>query len=145
MFCAVTSQLISFFLWHLTWGWYQLCLHSIFLWFSLALVIPCGWFRAFWYSLVLHLATTLWLSFIIGFVMMFICKLSVLDQEQYAIVYAETQRITLSFAFFYNLSLFTTALLLRGLIPIPRTRLFVALCMSGITSALLITRFIVFG
>lgn len=145
MFCAASSQLISFFLWHLTWGWQQLFVHVLFFWFCLAIVVPYSWLRSLWYTLVLHVLTTFWLGLTIGFVMMYVCKLSVTHLEQYAVVYTDVIRVTLSFAFFYNICLFITALLLRGLMPIPRTRLVVALCMSGITSALLVARFIAFG
>lgn len=145
MFCTVSSQLISFFLWHLTWGWQQLFVHLIFLWFCLAVVIPYGWIRSLWYSLVLHCATSLWLSFIIGFILMYVCSMPIINPEQYAVVYTDIIRVTLSFALFYNSCLFVTALLLHGLTPIPRTRLAVALCMSGITSALLAARFITLG
>ena len=145
MFCAIASPIISFFLWHLTWGCNQLVLHLFCLWFFLALVIPCRWLRAFGYSLVLHCITTAWLTFVIGFLMMFVCKIPVENQESYLLVYTEVQRITLSFAFFYNLCLFITAFLCHCLMPIPHIRLAVALIMSGITSALLIARFITFG
>lgn len=145
MLCTLTSDLVSFFLWHLTWGWQQLILHCIFFWFALAIVVPYGWMRSLWYSLVLHLVTSVWLAFFIGFILMFLCNVPVDDAERYAIVYSETQRISLSFALFYNCALFLSALLLRGLMPIPRTRLMMALFMSGIMSALLVARLISFG
>ncbi len=145
MLCTLTSDLVSFFLWHLTWGWQQLILHAMFFWFSLAIVVPYGWLRSLWYSLVLHLVTSLWLAFTIGFILMFLCNVPIADADRYAIVYSETQRVTLSFALFYNCALFLSALMLRGLMPIPRTRLAVALFMSGITSALLVARLISFG
>jgi hypothetical protein len=145
MLCALATDIISFFLWHLTWGWQQLIIHSMFFWFCLAVVVPYGWFRSLWYSVLLHLVTSLWLSFAIGFILIFICNTPVENFERYAIVYTETQRVTLSFAAFYNSALFLSALMLRGLMPIPLIRLAVALFMSGITSALLVARLISFG
>jgi hypothetical protein len=145
MMCTLISDLVSFFLWHLTWGWQQLIIHCMLFWFCLAIVVPLGWLRSLWYALALHVVTSLWLSFVIGFILMFLCNAPIADAERYAVVYSETQRVTLSFALFYNASIFLSALLLRSVMPIPRVRLAVALFMSGITSALLVARFISFG
>jgi hypothetical protein len=144
MLCAFASDMVSFFLWHLTWGWHQLIIHCMIFWFCLAIVMPCGWLRSLWYTLVLHVVTSVWISFLIGFIVIFICNAPITNTERYAIVYTEIQRVTLSFAVFYNTAIFLSALMLHRLMPIPRTRLAMALLMSGITSALLVARLISF-
>lgn len=117
----------------------------LFFWFCLAVVIPLGWIKSFFYSLILHIVTSTWIAILFGFLLLYVCHGTATDLERYAMVYTDLSKITLSFALVYNSFLYVTALLLHGLIPLPRFRLAVALFMSGITSALLVTRFIIFG
>jgi|GEM_PF-3894198 len=145
MICAIWSELVSFFLWHLTWGWRQLFMHMLFLWFFLVIVIPMSWFRSLIYSIILHVATSTWIGFLLGFLVLYVCQIPVIGLERYSVVYSNIYMVTLSFAAVYNLCLYGTALLLHGVMPIPRSRLIVALFLSGVTSALLVTRFITFG
>ena len=142
---ACLSEAVSFFLWHLTWGWRQLFLHTLFLWFFLVVVIPLGWMRSFFYSLFLHVLTSAWVCTLIAYLMFYWCRAAIPDLEQYTVVYTELHRVTLSFALEYNTALYLTALALHRWIPLPRFRLLVALFLSGVTSALLVTRFIFFS
>lgn len=145
MFCSLLARTVSFLLWHLTWGWRQLFIHFLFLWFFLVVVIPLGWIRSLVYSLLLHLITSAWVVGIIAYGLLYWCHVPIPDTAQYTLIYTELHTITLSFAAVYNGCIFVTALILHRLMPIPRFRLLVALFLSGVTSALLVTRFIFFG
>lgn len=145
MLCAMWSELVSFFLWHLTWGWYQLSMHILFLWFFLIIVIPMGLLRAGIYSLLLHIATSVWVCFLVYFLTVYVCHMPFASVDQYGVVYTHLYKVTLSFAVVYNVCVYLTALLLYAIMPIPRGRLIVALFLSGITSGLLVTHFISFG
>lgn len=144
MICTWMSPVVSFFLWHLTWGWRQLFCHIIFFWFFLSVVIPLSWIRSFIYSLFFHTVTTIILSFSIGLLLTYGCFIPIEDIKSYSTVYTDIQKTTLSFALGYNLCLYVVILLLKNLFPLPMGRLIVVLFLSGITSALIVPRFIFF-
>ena len=145
MNCEWTLPFVSFFLWHLTWGWRQLLCHILFLSFFLFIVIPLSWSRSLLYSLFFHCITTIVIVFCMKFIVMACDVAPAYNTEAYVTIYTNIQRVTLLFALEYNICMYCIVALLKDIFQIPLGRLVVVLFLSGITSALTVPFFIHFS
>jgi hypothetical protein len=144
MWCiTIAPKVISFLLWHLTWGWRQLVINSLLEWFFLIVMTPFTILHAAMYTIFLHVFTTAVCIASIGIYTMH-CHIDIQSIQEYVVLYSDIQRVTIPFALGYNTIMYGIVLLMHPLIPVMRFRLAVILLLSAVISALLVPVFIDF-
>lgn len=140
----VAEYTISIWLWHFTWGWTQVTCSAIITGIFLSILAKVSWLQSVILSLIAHVSVSLIFSAFMYLFFLHGCELDFIETDEYMMVYTHLYRVTFSFALLYGclLSLFFT--LFNYAYSLKLTRVYVAVMISSILSALIAPYFICF-
>ena len=133
----VAGILISFWLWHFTWGWTQGIMNVFLTWVFLKVVSGVRFLHAGFLAVASHICVTLvYTLFVVG-LLVYLLDYQFGDVDSYMVVYGQRQLISLSFAFVYGILQYGFFVVVRRVYQVPLAGVLVVVVLSNTISALI--------